>query len=278
MSFENMQQFNAHPEKKLGQNTDIESLAKGVEEELEKMSGNPEVEKPVVIEMHLQNPEEVTNFEPIEPQKEKQVLICPNCKKPLDASGKCHTMFCDRFGETILEAQAQQEQIKLVPSSANLTDEQVLEIERITEERDKKFAEEREKIRLATLEQSSGLENPVVEAPVENPELIKIKEKMKPVVKEVESFLKNYSAFNTPDGKKIDPSKLNKEEAEEVLGRLSKDEKDRMINHIAAEIIPFYLAAANLNEKQLWIEGLEKFTSGATKIVISEALRKNYSH
>lgn len=271
MFSENMdKQFNIHPEKK----PDIESLAKGVEEELEKMSGNPEVEKPVAIEMHLQNPEEVTNFEPLESPKEKQVLVCPNCLKPLDSSGKCHTMFCERFGETISEAKVQQEKVELVPSSAILDDEQVLEIERVTEERDRKFAAERAKIRLETLEKAQKSEVEKIEAPSENPELIKIKEKMQPVIKEVEQFMKNYRVFAG-----INPSVLNPEIAEEKLRTLGED-REKLVSHVASNIIKFYIDLEKLtaNEKSSWIEGLEKFTSGATKIVISEALRKQYDH
>lgn len=272
--FESMDtQFNKNPEKKLGQNPDIESIAKGVEEELEKMSENPEVEKPVVIEMHLEKPEEITEVEPLEFPKEKQALICPNCLKPLDASGKCQTTLCERNGEVIAQPRVQQEREKLVPSSANLTEEQIIELEQVTEERDKRFAAEMEKIRVANLAQIRELEEAKkFETPSENPELIMIKEKMQPVIKEVEQFMKNYRVFAG-----INPSVLNPEIGEEKLRMLGED-REKLVSHIASNIIKFYLENLTANEKSLWIEGLEKFTSGATKIAISEALRKQYDH
>lgn len=270
---EKMPQFNNKPE----QRPDPGLLAQGIEEKLEQLSKNPEIEKRIEIELRPEKPEEVFEVESLESPTEKQILLCPSCRQPLDASGKCQTRLCERFQETIMQPQAQPEQTKLIPSSSILTNEEMDELERLEEERDKRILAEREEARLAELSKRK-LESQKVEAVGENLELAQIAKKIEPLKRDVESFIKNYPAFDSViEGKKIDPSKLNEEETKEVLGRLSKDEMEKLVKHVASDIAPFYLSTLNANEKQLWIEGLRKFTSGAVKEVIDKVLKNYYN-
>lgn len=213
-------------------------LAQGIESELEKIAQNPETEKKVEIELHPEKPEEVTEFEQIKPE---------------------------------------QEQIKIIPSSSILSNEEMDELEKLEKERDERILAERETARMEELKRKQT-ESKKIESPLENPELAQMAKKIEPMKRAVEAFIKNYSAFNAITEGKIDPSGLTEEAAKEVLEKLPKDQMEKLISYVSSEIAPFYLSTLPPHEKQLWIEGLRKFTSGAVKIVIDEVLNRSYSH